>query len=208
MIAKFASIASLATLAAVGVAATNSAQDTKPAAAPAVTANGVTVYGIDGVHSCAMFRVLHAGAGQFWGRFNVLQGSFTMSDDPSRMAFAIDIPVDSIDTRTKKLDDHLKSPDFFNAAEFPKMSFKSTGAKKLADGMIELSGDFTMHGVTKPITAMAEVTGVSEMMGGRAGVEATFTIKRSEFGMNYGVEKGTLGDSVKIIVNLEGVKAK
>jgi len=65
-----------------------------------------------------------------------------------------------------------------------------------------------MHGVTKPITAMVEVTGVSEMMGGRAGAEATFTVKRSDFGMSYGVEKGVLGDMVKVVVNLEGVKAK
>lgn len=207
MLGKLVSIASLATLAAVGVAANTVTQDTKPAAA-AAPANGVTVYGVDGVHSCAMFRVQHAGAGQFWGRFNVVEGTFTMSDDPMRMAFAIDIPVESIDTRTEKLDGHLKSPDFFNAAEFPKMSFKSTGVKKGANGMFEVAGDFTMHGVTKPVTAMVEVTGVSEMMGGRAGAEATFTVKRSDFGMSYGVEKGVLGDMVKVVVNLEGVKAK
>ena len=208
MIGKFVSIASLASLVAVGVAATALNQDAKPAAAPAAATDGVTVYGVDGVHSCAMFRVQHAGAGQFWGRFNVVEGTFSMSNDPARMAFAIDIPVESVDTRTDKLDGHLKSPDFFNAAKFPKMSFKSTGAKKGANGMIEVMGDFTMHGVTKPVTAMVEVTGVSDMMGGRAGVEATFTVKRSEFGMTYGVEKGVLGDAVKVVVNLEGVKAK
>ncbi|MFM7261908.1 MAG: YceI family protein, partial [bacterium] len=67
---------------------------------------------------------------------------------------------------------------------------------------------FSMHGVTKSITAMVEVTGESTMMGARGGAEAIFTVKRSDFGMNYGVEKGAVGDMVKVVVNLEGVKAK
>ena len=75
--------------------------------------------------------------------------------------------------------------------------------------MVEVAGDLTMHGVTKPITAMIEVTGMADMgMGERGGVEAIFTVKRSDFGMNYGVEKGMIGDNVKVMVNLEGVKAK
>jgi polyisoprenoid-binding protein YceI len=65
-----------------------------------------------------------------------------------------------------------------------------------------------MHGVTKPVTAMVEVTGMSSMMGERGGVEAVFTVKRSDFGMNYGVEKGMLGDMVKVVVGLEGVQPK
>ena len=85
------------------------------------------------------------------------------------------------------------------------MSFKSTGAKKAGNGMFEVMGDLTMHGVTKPITAMVEITGQSGMMGQRGGAEATFTVKRSEFGMTYGVEKGVIGDMVKVVVGLEGI---
>jgi polyisoprenoid-binding protein YceI len=85
------------------------------------------------------------------------------------------------------------------------MTFKSTGIKKGANGMFEVTGDLSMHGVTKPVTAMIEVTGHSNMMGKRAGVEATFSVKRSDFGMNYGVEKGVLGDNTRVLVNLEGV---
>jgi polyisoprenoid-binding protein YceI len=88
------------------------------------------------------------------------------------------------------------------------MSFKSTSAKKGANGMFEVAGDLTMHGVTKPITAMVEITGMSSMMGERGGAEATFTVKRSEFGMTYGVEKGVIGDMVKVVVGLEGVAPK
>jgi polyisoprenoid-binding protein YceI len=113
-----------------------------------------------------------------------------------------------VDSGNDKLDAHLKSPDFFNSKEFPKMSFVSKSAKKSTGGMYEVSGDLTMHGVTKPITAMVEVTGESTMMGARGGIEATFTVKRSDWGMTYGVEKGAIGDSVRVVVGLEGIKGK
>jgi polyisoprenoid-binding protein YceI len=212
-IRKAVSVLSFASLAVVGLAATS--QDTKPAAAQAAgqataqaTAPAVEVFKVDDVHSSTMFRVQHMKAGQFWGRFKDVSGTFSIADDASKLAFAIEVAVDSVDSGEPKLDAHLKSPDFFNAKEFPKMSFKSTGGKKLANGTYEVTGDFTMHGVTKPITAAIEITGKADMgMGLRAGAEATFTVKRSEFGMNYGVEKGMVGDSVKVIVNLEGTKA-
>lgn len=208
MIARIATVGTVLTLACLSIAA---AQDKKPtpAAAPAATAAGAAnTYQVDDVHSSALFRVHHAGAGQFWGRFKDVSGSFTLSDDAAKLAFAIDVAVESVDTGEPKLDGHLKSPDFFNAKEFPKLSFKSTSAKKGANGMFEVSGDLTMHGVTKPITAMIEVTGESTMMGARGGAEAIFTVKRSDFGMNYGVQNGAVGDSVKVVVNLEGVKGK
>jgi polyisoprenoid-binding protein YceI len=187
----------------------NIAQDAKPAQAPTASAAGVTAYTIDDVHSCALFRVKHAAASQFWGRFNDVSGTFTVANDPALMAFSVEIKVDSVDTAEPKLDGHLKSPDFFNAAEFPTMKFTSKSAKKAAgENMFEVAGDLSMHGVTKPVTAMVELTGVSDMMGGRAGIEAIFTVKRSDFGMTYGVDKGAIGDEVRVLVNLEGIKAK
>ncbi len=179
-----------------------------PAAAPAqATAAAATTYEIDDVHSAAFFRVQHLGAGQFWGRINDISGSFTTAGSgPEGVSFDITVKVDSIDTGTKKLDEHLRSPDFFNTKEFPNMTFKSTGVKKGANGL-ELTGDFTMRGVTKPITAALEFTGQKAgQMGDRAGYEAIFTIKRADFGVNYGVENGSLGNDVRIVVNLEGVK--
>ena len=187
----------------------NIAQDAKPAQAPTASAAGVTAYTIDDVHSCALFRVKHAAASQFWGRFNDVSGTFTVANDPALMAFSVEIKVDSVDTAEPKLDGHLKSPDFFNAAEFPTMKFTSKSAKKAAgENMFEVAGDLSMHGVTKPVTAMVELTGVSDMMGGRAGIEAIFNVKRSDFGMTYGVDKGAIGDEVRVLVNLEGIKAK
>jgi len=204
MTGKLLTFGTVLSLTLVGLAAT---QQAKPQAAAATDA--VNAYQVDDVHSGTFFRVMHAGAGQFWGRINDVSGTFTLADDASKMAFNIEVAVDSVDSGNDKLDAHLKSPDFFNSKEFPKMSFKSTSAKKAAGGMYEVSGDFTMHGVTKPVTAMVEVTGQADMgMGARGGAEATFSIKRSDFGMNYGVEKGMIGDTVKVLVNLEGVKAK
>ncbi|MCE2882767.1 MAG: YceI family protein [Planctomycetaceae bacterium] len=198
MVGKLASFSSVALLAFAGLAAM---QDAKPVAP--------TTFKVDDVHSSAFFRVQHLGAGQFWGRFNKMDGSFTLADDASKVAFDITVAVDSVDTAEPKLDAHLKSPDFFNAAEFPSMTFKSKSAKKTSGNMWDVVGDFTMHGVTKEVTAQIEITGMADMgMGSRAGAEAIFTVKRSDFGMNYGVEKGSLGNSVRVLVNLEGVAAK
>ena len=208
MVGKILTVGTALTLTFVGLAAT--AQDTKPAASTAPAAAGsATVFGVDDVHSTALFRVMHAGAGQFWGRFNDISGTFTLSDDPAKLAFMIDVAIDSVDSGNDKLDGHLKSPDFFNSKEFPKMSFKSTGAKKAGNGMFEVMGDLTMHGVTKPIVAAVEFTGMANMgKGTSAGFEAIFTVKRSDFGMKYGVEKGAIGDDVKVVVALEGGVAK
>ena len=183
------------------IAATQGAS--KPATPAAANADGT--YGIDDVHSSAFFRVLHAGAGQFWGRINDVSGSMTFDAAGAPTAFDISVAVDTVDTGNAKLDGHLKSPDFFNSKEFPAMTFKSKSVRKTGD-LYEVAGDLSMHGVIKPITAKIEVTGISNMMGSRAGVEATFSLKRSEFGMSYGLDKGSIGDEVRVLVNLEGVK--
>jgi polyisoprenoid-binding protein YceI len=171
-------------------------------AGPAVT------YTVDSTHSTALFRVHHLGAGQFWGRFNQIDGTFSYADGTaSGMSFDLSIPIESIDTNNGQLDGHLKSPDFFNAKEFPAMTFKSTSARAVGDRRYEVKGDLTIHGTTRPITAAIEWTGTSDKgRGTRCGLEATFTVKRSEFGVMYGVSNGMLGDETKVIVGLEGIK--
>ena len=199
-----ASILALAACALVGFRAP---VQTGTAPAPAASAAEAATYGIDNVHSHAMFRVHHLGAGQFWGRFNDVSGSMSFDAAGVPTAFDISVAVDSVDTAEPRLDNHLKSPDFFNAKEFPALTFKSSKVTRSADGSLSVTGDFSMHGVTKEVTAALEVTGLADMgMGARAGVEAIFTVKRSEFGMNYGVEKGTLGDQVRVVVSLEGIR--
>jgi polyisoprenoid-binding protein YceI len=164
-------------------------------------------FNIDSVHSTAIFRVQHLGAGNFYGRFNELEGTidWDAEDGPS---FDVSIKIESVDSGNEALDKHLKNADFFDAKQFPTMTFKSTGAKKMGDNW-KVTGEMTMHGVTKPVEVNMEFVGRADVgRGDRVGFETTFTIKRSDFGMNWGVENGALGDTTKIIVSLEGIKAE
>lgn len=160
---------------------------------------------IDAVHSTAIFGVRHMGAGRFYGRFNDLSGTITHTeDDDSDLAINFSIAVGSVDTGSDKLNGHLKSPDFFNEREFATITFKSKSAKKTGDGMYEVKGDLTIHGVTKTITVPVQWLGTaSGRRGKRCGLETQLTLKRSDFGMNYGIDSGMLGDEVKITVALE-----
>ena len=165
-------------------------------------------YAIDTDHSAAMFRVQHAQAGQFWGRFNDVNGTITFTPDKEQhFSFDVNIDLESVDSGNDKLDAHLKSPDFFNAKEFGKMTFKSTEVERLGQTVWDVAGDLTMNGVTKPVVAAVRFTGTGEVMGRRAGFEAEFDVKRSDFGQMYGIEKGVLGDQTRVIVALETTKA-
>ena len=176
-----------------------------------VDKTGTRTFDVDAVHSTTIFRVHHMGAGMFYGRFNDVGG--TIEYDPTtKKGLALDLVVDinSVDSGNERLDGHLKSPDFFNAVEFPKMTFKSTSAKlepdaKHADGDVyKVEGDLTIHGVTKKISVeVVHVGHQNTRRGERVGFECIFTIKRSEFDMPYGVEGDTLGNSTQIIVSLE-----
>lgn len=167
-------------------------------------------YNIDSPHSTAMFRVQHLGAGNFWGRFNDVQGTikFDAHDAEKTFEFAITIPVVSIDSGIEKLDTHLKSPDFFNAKENEAISFKSTAIERLSQNVWDVEGNLTLNGVTNEIVALVRFVGTAAMGRGgkqRAGFEATIDIERSEFGMNYGVENGMLGDATHIVVAMEAI---
>jgi polyisoprenoid-binding protein YceI len=173
--------------------------------ASAVPPRNADAYQVDSTHSSMVFRVKHMGTSNFYGRFNNITGSFTLDDDPSKCAFAVELKTDNVDTANPKRDQHLKSPDFFNAKQFPTISFKSTQVKKSADGNFEVIGDLTLHGVTKPVTAKVTKTGAGKMQGRQlAGVEAELSIKRSDFGMSFMLEG--IGDDILVIMGLEGNK--
>ena len=164
-------------------------------------------FNIDSVHSTAIFRVQHLGAGNFYGRFNELEGTIDW-DAENGPSFDVSIKIESVDSGNEALDRHLKNADFFDAKQFPTMTFKSTGAKKMGDNW-KVMGEMTMHGVTKAVEVDMEFVGRADVgRGDRVGFETTFTVKRSDFGMKWGVEKGKLGDATKIIVSLEGIKAE
>jgi polyisoprenoid-binding protein YceI len=170
-------------------------------AAPAVA----TSFKVDKVHSTVVFRVKHMNASYSYGRFNAIAGTFDIdAADPTKSAFDFTIKTDSVDTADPGRDAHLKKADFFNAAQFPNITFKSKSVKAAGKDAFDVTGDLTLHGVTKPISVKIEHTGTSKGMGGAtiAGIESKFTIKRSDFGM-----KGMLnmiGDDVTIMMSAEG----
>jgi polyisoprenoid-binding protein YceI len=165
-------------------------------------------YAVDPVHSSVLFRIHHAHVGQLWGRINDPAGTFTLDEaDPTKSSFDVAVKVDNIDTHNAQRDTHLKSPEFFNEKQFPTITFKSTAVRKgAAANTLEVTGDLTLHGVTKSVTAAVEITGKGPFPPGvqRAGVEAVFTIKRTDFDMKNLV--GMVGDEVRLIVGLEGIK--
>ena len=161
-------------------------------------------YQIDNMHSAAFFTVTHMGVSRITGRFNDIEGSFVV--DAAKSKASVKIPVDKIDTNHEKRDAHLKSPDFFDAVQFPTLSFDSTQAKLNAGGDGTLAGNLTLHGVTKPVTFnMKQIGGGKGMKGEtRAGYVATATIKRSDFGIAY-LPKA-VSDEVDLTLNIEGIK--
>ncbi len=171
------------------------------------TALAADTYKIDSAHTYVVFKVNHLGMANNYGRFNDISGKIVFDDkDPSKSSIDIEIQAASIDTANQKRDDHLRGPDFFNAKQFPVIAFKSKSVKKTGTNTFDITGDLTMHGVTKPLSFVFTKTGEGKDPWGnnRAGGEATFTIKRSDFGMTYSI--GPSGDEVMLLVSVEALK--
>lgn len=181
-------------------------QDGRPAAKSLGAAETFTV---DAVHSSVVFKIQHMGVTNFYGRFNDISGTYSIdAANPAAGNFDIQVKTGSVDTKNGQRDGHLKSPDFFNATEFPVISFKSTKVAKGANGQFNITGDLNLHGVTKPITATTIVFPARQTQKGyKSGFETTFTIKRTDFGMDTYVAEGSLGDEVQITVAVEGEKS-
>jgi polyisoprenoid-binding protein YceI len=187
-----ASLAIAGTLMAVGAA--------KPAAAAPAPAEAKT-FTIDPVHSNVIFKIKHMNASNFYGRFNETSGSFTLGDTAS---INVTVKADSVDSNNTKRNDHIKSPDFLSAKEFPDITFSAKDLAKSGDNF-KGSGELNFHGVKKTIEVTLTKTGGGPGMGGKgevAGVESTITIKRTDFGVKGMV--GPVGDDVTLIVALEG----
>lgn len=181
----------------------------KPADAPKAAAAAGGSFKVDGVHSAVVYKISHMGVSNFYGRFNKVSGNFTWdSAKPEASTIDIKIESDSIDSNNKGRDTHLKGPDFFNVKEYPEISFTAKSlAKTGADWT--LTGDLTLLGKSNSVSAKFVPTGEKDaggQFGYRAGFEAHFKIKRSDFGMSYGVNNGSLGDEVEVIVAIEGAK--
>jgi polyisoprenoid-binding protein YceI len=193
--------AGLATAAALSPAPRSAAQ---PAAAETPGA-----FQIDGVHSSVVFRIKHNNVSYFYGLFSDISGTFVLDpENPGNSAIDATVNADSVTSANEKRDGHLKSADFFNVAEFPTVTFKSNSVRKTGENTFEATGDLTLHGVTKPLTVTIEKVGEAQgRRGGTlAGFETKFTVKRSDFGMTYGIDGNALSDEVNMIVSVEGVR--
>ena len=172
-----------------------------------------TKWKIDPVHSEIHFKVRHLVIATVTGSFGIFEGSaHSSSDDFSEAEIEFSADVDSINTNQADRDAHLKSPDFFDAAKYPKITFKSTEFKKKSDDTFTLTGDLTIKGTTRPITLDAEMGGtVKDPYGNiKAGFEITGKLNRKEFGLTWNAltETGNVvvADEIKININVELVK--
>ena len=163
-------------------------------------------YQIDGVHSTVLFKVSHMGISNTWGRFDSIAGDLKFGDGASGNAINVTVKADSINTGNAGRDKHLRGPDFFSAKEFPTIAFKSKSWKNTGGMNYDVSGDLTLHGVTKAVTIA--VTKVGEGKGprgkDRVGFDGLLKLKRTDFGMTKLV--GPAGDEVTLHLAIEGMR--
>lgn len=172
-----------------------------------------TKWVIDPMHSEVQFKVKHLVISTVSGFFKSFAGELTTDNDDFENAeidFTLDI--DSIDTNQSQRDEHLKSAEFFDAAQYPKISFKSSSFTKTGDDEFTLKGDLTIKDVTKPVTLDVEFGGSAADFYGqtKAGFEISGKINRKEFGLTWdGVtEAGSIvvGEDIKLLINVQFTK--
>jgi len=158
-----------------------------------------TTYKVDKNHSKLGFAITHLMLSEVEGQFNSFDATITSSkDDFSDATFELTADVNTVYTNNERRDGHLKSPDYFDAAKYPTVTFKSTSVTKTGDKTFKVVGDLTMHGVTKPVTVELTLTGTAAAKDGKkmAGFKATGTINRIDFGV--GTSGPGTGDEVTL----------
>jgi polyisoprenoid-binding protein YceI len=174
----------------------------------------MATWNIDLAHSAIHFSARHMVVSKTRGRFAKFSG--TLQFDPkelSKGSVNVEIDPSSIDTGDAQRDGHLKSGDFFEIEKFPKATFKSTQVVEKGEGKLQIVGDLTVRGVTKPVTLEAsyEGSGKDPWGGERAGFSATTSINRTDFGMifNKALDTGGLlvGEKVELQLEVEAIKA-
>jgi polyisoprenoid-binding protein YceI len=167
-------------------------------------------WAIDPVHSSVNFSVRHLMVSKVRGSFETFSGAITIAEDGTPSVSAT-IDVTSIDTRNEQRDAHVRSADFFDADNHPTATFVSTGVRPDGDDYI-VDGDFTLKGVTKPVSLKLEYNGVNAGMGqgAVAGFEASVVLNRKDFGIDIDMPLETggtvIGDKVTITLEIEALK--
>jgi polyisoprenoid-binding protein YceI len=166
------------------------------------------IYSLDPVHSQPIFEVKHMGFSIQRGSFGKATGKVTLDRAARKGTIDVTIDTTSIKTIDPRLDAHVKGEDFFNVAKYPTMVYRSSNLIFDGERVVGAEGELTMLGVTRPVALKVAnfVCGDHPMnRKGMCGAEVTATIKRSEWGMNYGIPKA-VGDDVRIIVPVEAYK--
>ncbi len=185
------------------------------AAVLAMTAGAsTTTWQIDPKHSDAQFAVTHLMISTVRGEFHSINGTIVFDDkDVSKSSVNVTIDATTVDTREPDRDKHLKSPDFFDVAKFPTFTFKSTKVEQAGEGKLKVTGDLTIHGVTKSVVLDVEgpKAAIKDPWGlTRSAVTATTKINRKDFGVNWAGKLDTggavVGDDVNITLDVEMVQ--
>jgi polyisoprenoid-binding protein YceI len=178
-------------------------------AAMSAQATPVT-YQLDPGHTMVLFSWSHFGFSNPVADLGIGNGKVVFDQqDPSKSSVEVTMPLSKLDTHVPALDEHLKQPDFFNAAKYPTVTFKSTSVQQVDDKHYTVIGDLTVHGVTKPVTLNATLNnvGLHPMTGVQAiGFNATGTLKRSDFGLGAYVPK--VSDEIQLTITTEGAVPK
>jgi polyisoprenoid-binding protein YceI len=172
-----------------------------------VAAHAADTYTVDPAHTFAHFTISHMGFSTMHGRFEKTSGKLTLDRAAKTGSVDISIETASISTGFAKRDDHLKSPDFFNAAEFPTITYKSTGMKFKGDLPASVEGNLTISGVTKPVTLTIDAIKCDTNPMNKkyeCGADASAAIKRSDFGVKYGLPG--IGDDLKLSFEIEAYR--
>lgn len=185
------------------------------AAAPALADHHVSTWSIDSAHAHSSFTVRHLVITNVRGEFGKTTGTVTLNDkDVTKSSVEATIDASTIDTRVADRDTHLKSPDFFDVANHPNITFKSTKVEKTGKDKLKVTGDLTIKGTTKPVVLMVNgpTAEVKDPWGNvRRGISASTTINRKDFGLTWSkvTEAGAVvvGDEVKIEIEAELIKA-
>ncbi|HSM99832.1 MAG TPA: YceI family protein [Rudaea sp.] len=167
-------------------------------------------FNIDPNHTQVSFTYNHFGFSNPTGRLEDIKGKLVVDqDDWGKSSVSVTMPLSGLHTGVPKLDEHLKTPDFFDAAKYPDVIFKSTKVSKTGADTLDIAGDLTVHGVTKPVTLHARVNKIGEnkMIGSQsAGFDADTTLKRSDFGLKMYVP--AVSDEVHIHITVSADLAK
>lgn len=178
----------------------------------AATAVPTGTWNVDPSHSSVEFQVKHMAIATVKGQFNTFQGSLVIGDDGTASASGT-VETASVDTRDDRRDEHLRSGDFFDAAANPQITFQSTAVEPVDEDSFKITGDLTIHGVTKPITLTAELDGADTDPWGneRVGLTVKGSLSRGDYDMTFNQALGSgnmlVGDKVKIELSISAVKA-